>query len=53
MQSQDFKSLRWDAFLLTDSYARWLYDCDMTSTYGYEKLVLQILQSRRRPAPGR
>ena len=36
-------------FLLTDDYVRWLYECDVTSAYEYEKLVLQILQSR---APG-
>jgi hypothetical protein len=49
VQGQDFKALRWDSFLLTESYAQWLYQCDMTSAYEYEKLVLQILQSH---APG-
>jgi hypothetical protein len=51
VQSQDFKGLRWDAFQPTDVYSDWLYnDCDMTSAYEYEKLVLQILQSG---APGK
>ncbi len=49
VQNQDFKALVWDAFQPTQAYSDWLLDCDMTSAYEYEKLVLQILQSH---APG-
>ncbi len=31
------------------SYARWLLDCDMVSTYRYERRVLQLLQWRSGP----
>jgi len=33
----------------TAAYADWLLEADMTSTYAYERSVLQMLQSR---APG-
>jgi Sulfotransferase family len=50
LHAQDFKGLSWDAFLSTSRYADWLIDeADMTSAYEYQKLVLQVLQSR---APG-
>jgi hypothetical protein len=50
LHAQDFKGLSWDSFLSTSRYAEWLIDeADMTSAYEYQKLVLQILQSK---APG-
>jgi hypothetical protein len=50
LHAQDFKGLSWDSFLSTSRYADWLIDeADMTSAYEYQKLVLQILQSK---APG-
>jgi hypothetical protein len=49
VQNQDFKAYLWEAFMPTSAYADWLLDADMTSTYSYERSVLQMLQSR---APG-
>ena len=49
VHNQDFKALMWDAMQPSDVYSDWLMQCDMTSAYEYERLVLQILQSR---APG-
>ncbi len=49
VQNQDFKAYLWEAFMPTSAYADWLLDADMTSTYAYERSVLQMLQSR---APG-
>ena len=49
VQNQDFKAYLWEAFMPTSAYADWLVDADMTSTYAYERSVLQMLQSR---APG-
>jgi hypothetical protein len=49
VQNQDFKSYLWEAFMPTPSYADWLLHTDMTSAYAYERMVLQVLQSR---APG-
>jgi hypothetical protein len=49
VQNQDFKAYLWEAFIPSSAYADWLLDADMTSTYTYERSVLQILQSR---APG-
>lgn len=50
LHEQDFKGLLWDAWTPTDRYAAWLMDeADMTSTYEYERRVLQVLQSA---APG-
>jgi hypothetical protein len=49
VQNQDFKAYLWEAFMPTSGYADWLLDADMTSTYAYERSVLQLLQSR---APG-
>ena len=50
VQDQEFKALCWDAWQPNDVYSDWLMQCDMTSAYEYEQLVLQILQSQ---APGR
>jgi hypothetical protein len=50
IHNQDFKGLSWDAFLPTSQYAEWLFnEADMSSTYEYQKLYLQVLQST---APG-
>jgi hypothetical protein len=49
VQNQDFKAYLWEAFMPTPSYADWLLQTDMSSAYAYERMVLQVLQSR---APG-
>ena len=49
VQNQDFKAYLWEAFMPTPEYAEWLLRTDMTSAYAYERVVLQLLQSR---APG-
>ncbi len=49
VQNQDFKAYLWEAFMPNSAYANWLLETDMTSTYAYERSVLQMLQSR---APG-
>jgi hypothetical protein len=51
LHEQDFKGLLWDSFTPGTRYADWLLDeCDVTSAYEYQKLVLQVLQSG---VPGR
>lgn len=47
--NQDFKAFLWEAFMPTDAYSEWLLQTDACSAYEYEKLVLQVLQSK---APG-
>jgi hypothetical protein len=49
VQNQDFKAYLWEAFMPTPAYADWLLQTDMSSAYTYERMVLQVLQSR---APG-
>jgi Sulfotransferase family len=49
LHNQDFKAYLWEAFMPTTAYADWLLETDMSSAYEYERLVLQLLQSR---APG-
>jgi hypothetical protein len=49
VQNQDFKAYLWEAFMPTPAYADWLLHTDMSSAYAYERMVLQLLQSR---APG-
>jgi hypothetical protein len=49
VQNQDFKAYLWEAFMPTPAYADWLLRADMSSAYAYERMVLQVLQSR---APG-
>jgi len=49
VQGQDFKAYLWEAFMPTPAYAEWLLHTDMSSAYAYERMVLQLLQSR---APG-
>lgn len=51
LHEQDFKGLLWDSFTPGTGYADWMFDqCDATSAYEYQKLVLQVLQSG---VPGR
>jgi hypothetical protein len=50
VQSQDFKSLMWDARVPSREYSEYILACDMSTAYEYEKKVLRILQSK---APGR
>jgi hypothetical protein len=51
LHEQDFKGLLWDSFTPSDRYAEWIVgEADVTSAYEYQKLVLQVLQSK---APGR
>jgi len=49
VQNQDFKAYLWEAFMPSAAYAEWLLHTDMSSAYAYERMVLQVLQSR---APG-
>jgi hypothetical protein len=49
VHNQDFKAYLWEAFMPTAAYADWLVQTDMSSAYAYERMVLQVLQSR---APG-
>jgi hypothetical protein len=49
VHNQDFKAYLWEAFMPTTAYADWLLQTDISSAYDYERLVLQVLQSR---APG-
>ena len=49
VHNQDFKAYLWEAFMPTTAYADWLLETNMSSAYEYERLVLQMLQSR---APG-
>lgn len=49
LHEQDFKGLLWDAWTPTTRYAEWLLETDVTSTYVYQRRILQVLQSK---APG-
>ncbi len=50
VHNQDFKALSWESTSPTAVYSDWLLErADMTSTYQYQKRVLQVLQSQ---APG-
>jgi hypothetical protein len=48
VQNQEFKAYLWEAFMPTPAYADWLLKTDMSSAYAYERMVLQVLQSRAR-----
>lgn len=50
LHEQDFKGLLWDSFTPGTGYADFMFNCDATSAYEYQKLVLQVLQSG---VPGR
>jgi hypothetical protein len=44
MMALDFKSQLFLAFAHIPSYAKWLFDSDLTSTYRYERRTLKLLQ---------
>ncbi len=50
LHSQDFKAIMFEGPLPVKEYSRWMMDTDMTSAYAYQKMALQVLQSK---APGR
>ena len=50
VHGHDFRATTFDRSLPSPEYLEWLEDCDMTSAYEYQRLVLQVLQSQ---APGR
>ena len=47
--NQDFKALIWDMIMPTTAYGDWFLEADLTSAYEYERMTLQVLQSK---APG-
>ena len=49
VHGQDFRSFLWESAMPTPEYSEWYLDADVTCTYEYERMALQILQSR---APG-
>jgi hypothetical protein len=47
LHAHDFKALSFESFTRSTHYTDWLLDeADMTTAYEYEKLVLQVKQSR-------
>jgi hypothetical protein len=44
LMALDFKSQLFLAFAYIPSYAKWLFDADLTSTYRYERRTLKLLQ---------
>jgi hypothetical protein len=44
LMALDFKAHYFQAFAYVPSYSEWLLDADLTSTYAYERRVLQLLQ---------
>lgn len=44
LMALDFRTMIYEAFARIPSYARWLNDEDLTSTYAYERRVLKLLQ---------
>ena len=53
LMALDFRTLIYEAFARIPSYARWLNDEDLTSTYAYERRVLKLLQFGETPRPWR
>lgn len=53
LMSLDFKSQLFIAFAQVPSYAEWLLDADLESTYAYERRALKLLQWGRAPKPWR
>jgi hypothetical protein len=43
--AHDFKSVLWAGMVESRQYTQWFLNCDMTSSYAYHKLQLQVLQS--------
>jgi hypothetical protein len=53
LMALDFKTHLYLAFAHVPSYASWLLDTDLTSTYRYERRVLKLLQWGESPRPWR
>ena len=53
LMALDFKTMIYEAFARIPSYASWLNDEDLTSTYAYERRVLKLLQFGEAPRPWR
>jgi hypothetical protein len=53
LMALDFRTMIYEAFARIPSYARWLNDEDLTSTYAYERRVLKLLQFGETPRPWR
>ena len=49
----DFKTQMYHAFARIPTYATWVTDADLTSTYAYERRVLKLLQWGEQPRPWR
>jgi hypothetical protein len=49
----DFKTQIYHAFARIPTYAAWVADTDLTSTYMYERRVLKLLQWGQQPRPWR
>lgn len=53
LMALDFRSQMFPAFAMVPTYADWLMDADMESTYRYERRVLKLLQWGEEPRPWR
>jgi Sulfotransferase family len=53
LMALDFKTQIYHAFARIPTYATWVADADLTSTYLYERRVLKLLQWGEQPKPWR
>jgi Sulfotransferase family len=53
LMALDFKTQMYHAFARIPTYAAWVTDADLTSTYEYERRVLKLLQWGEEPRPWR
>jgi hypothetical protein len=53
LMALDFRTMIYEAFARIPTYARWLNDQSLTSTYAYERRVLKLLQFGETPRPWR
>jgi hypothetical protein len=53
LMALDFKTQIYHAFARIPTYAAWVADADLTSTYRYERRVLKLLQWGEQPRPWR
>ena len=53
LMALDFKTQMYHAFARIPTYAAWVTDADLTSTYLYERRVLKLLQWGEEPKPWR
>jgi hypothetical protein len=53
LMALDFRTMIYEAFARIPSYASWLNDEDLTTTYAYERRVLKLLQFGETPRPWR